>query len=134
MIATSGPGAVPLGVADAHDLAPDERRELLRIARATLREFADSGRIPPGKPHRASLVVPATVTVALVLDGHALARAVGLTARPLYRAIQEELVAAARTVTAGRALDDDLVDQLVIEVEVATAGEPAILREPSRAT
>ncbi|MBK9031900.1 MAG: hypothetical protein IPL61_11330 [Myxococcales bacterium] len=121
-------------MADAHDLAPDERRELLRIARATLREFADSGRIPPGKPHRASLVVPATVAVALVLDGRPLARAVGLTPRPLYRAIQEELVAAARTVTAERSLDDDLVDQLLIEVEVATAGDPAVLREPSRAT
>src|SRR5262245_37445169 len=49
----------------AHVLADDEKRELLRIARATLREHAFSGRIPPGKPHRESLVTPAAVFVSL---------------------------------------------------------------------
>ena len=43
------------------DLTDDEKRELLRIARATLREHCFSGRIPPGKPHRESLVAPAAV-------------------------------------------------------------------------
>lgn len=134
MIATAGAGAVPSGVADAHDLAPDERRELLRIARATLREFADSGRIPPGKPHRASLVAPATVGVALTLDGRELARAAGAVIRPLYRAIQEQVVAAARAIDGGQSLDDALVDRLVIEVEIASAPAPLLLREPARAT
>ena len=48
-----------------HRLADDEKRELLRIARATLREHSYSGRIPPGKPHRESLLAPAAVFVTL---------------------------------------------------------------------
>ena len=53
-----------------HQLADDEKRELLRIARATLREHSFSGRIPPGKPHRESLLAPAAVFVTLHLAGY----------------------------------------------------------------
>ncbi len=116
----------------AHDLAPDERRELLRIARATLREYADSKRIPPGKPHRASLVAPAIVTVALAAGGRELARATTADERPLYRGIQEQLVAAVRAW--GGALDDDHLDELVIAIEIATAGGPVQFAESPRAT
>ena len=79
-----------------HPLADDEKRELLRIARATLREHGYSGRIPPGKPHRESLVAPAAVFVSLH-KGDALRGCIGgLEAdKPLYRAIQEMAVAAA---------------------------------------
>jgi len=118
-------------VADAHDLAPDERRELLRIARATLREFSDSGRIPPGKPHRASLVAPAIVTVALTERGREVARATTPEARPLYRGIQEQVVVAAK---ACGPIDDDRLDELVIAIEIATAGAPVHFAESPRAT
>lgn len=116
----------------AHDLAPDERRELLRIARATLREYADSQRIPPGKPHRASLVAPAIVTVALAEGGREVARATSPDERPLYRGIQEQLVAAAKA--AGGPIDDDRLDELVIAIEIATAGAPVHFAESPRAT
>jgi len=116
----------------AHDLAPDERRELLRIARATLREYADSQRIPPGKPHRASLVAPAIVTVALAEGGREVARATSPDERPLYRGIQEQLVAAVRA--RGGALDADRLDDLVIAIEIATAGAPVQFAESPRAT
>ncbi|MEZ4402270.1 MAG: hypothetical protein R3B06_19755 [Kofleriaceae bacterium] len=115
----------------AHDLAPDERRELLRIARATLREFIDSGRIPPGKPHRASLVAPAAVEVRLLDDGAEVAAATAADAtRPLYRAIQEAVVAAAR---AAGPLDEARGEHLTIAI--AVAGEPPqAFAEPARAT
>lgn len=116
----------------AHDLAPDERRELLRIARATLREYADSKRIPPGKPHRASLVAPAIVTVALAEAGAELARATTPAERPLYRGIQEQLVAAVQA--GAQPLDEDRVDRLVITIEIATAGGLVQFAESPRAT
>jgi len=79
-----------------HVLALDEQRELLRIARATLREHARSGKAPPGKPHRETLLAPAAVFVTLHLAGE-LRGCIGTTTaeRPLYRAIQEMAIAAA---------------------------------------
>ncbi len=117
-----------------HLLQPDERRELLRIARATLREFLDSGHIPPGKPHRASMLTPAAVVVRLHRGADQIAVAeTALGERPLYRAIQELAVEA---ITAGGLdellTDDDLV-ALTIEIGVLGA-EPQIFREPPLAT
>jgi hypothetical protein len=122
-----------------HELLPDERRELLRIARATLHEYADSGRIPPGKPHRPSLVAPAAVTVRIYLDGDVIASAGDDdTPHPLYRGIQEWIVAAAAALT--RPLDDSLLEEVRIEISVrshlAGGSGPAAQTfcEPARAT
>lgn len=78
-------------------LAPDEQKELLRIARTTIKEYLISGRIPPGAPHRASLVAPAAVFVSLNV-GAELRGCIGTTqeGQPLYRAIQEMSIAAAK--------------------------------------
>ncbi|HEY7953673.1 MAG TPA: AmmeMemoRadiSam system protein A [Polyangia bacterium] len=79
--------ALPLDGAD--------RKELLRIARATLREHLATGYLPPGAPHRKTLLQPAaayvTVQVAGVLRG-----CMGRVEadKPLYLAIEELTVAA----------------------------------------
>ena len=52
-----------------HVLTDDEKRELLRIARATLREHFYTGRIPPGKPHRDSLTALAGAFVTFHKNG-----------------------------------------------------------------
>ena len=65
---TARPAVVPRRSAEmtyAYTLAEDETKELLRIARATVKEYLLSGRIPPGAPHRPSLVAPAAVFVTL---------------------------------------------------------------------
>lgn len=111
----------------AFDLADDERRELLRIARATLREWVDSGRIPPGKPHRAALVAPATVTV--TVDGIA---ATSAEPRPLYRAIQEAVVHAAGQ--RQPPLDYDEAETIAIAIEVAGDAGPQVFADRPRAT
>jgi uncharacterized protein len=98
-----------------HVLSFDERKELLRIARATLREFLRSGIIPPGKPHRDCLVAPAAVFVTLHLES-ALRGCIGTQTedKPLYRAVQEMAVAAAtrdprfEPVTANELADIDI--------------------------
>ena len=102
-----------------HPLADDEKRELLRIARATLREHLDTGRIPPGKPHRAPLLAPAAVFVTLHRD-HALRGCIGLVeARtPLYRAVQEMAVAAATRDPRFPPVTDEELEQLDIEISV----------------
>jgi AmmeMemoRadiSam system protein A len=101
-----------------HLLSDDEKRELLRIARATLREYLRTGRIPPGKPHRESLLAAATTFVTI----HFGSSDPGCTGardipRPLYRAVQEMTVAAAAQREA-RSLPADAADGAAIEVSV----------------
>lgn len=116
-----------------YTLQPDERRELLRIARATLREYLDSGRIPPGKPHRASLLAPAAVAVRLHRGGVQVGAAeTPLGERALYRAIQELAVEALIAANLGELTDDELL-ALTIEVSVL-GGEAQTFREPAQAT
>lgn len=102
-----------------HQLADDEKRELLRIARATLREHSYSGRIPPGKPHRESLLAPAAVFVTLHL-GDQLRGCIGTVdeEKPLYRAVQEMAVAAATRDPRFSPVPADEVDDLEIEISV----------------
>lgn len=109
-----------------HELTDDERAELLRIARATLREYLRSGAIPPGKPHRASLVSPAAVFVTLRDQGHGLRGCIGTQVedRPLYRAVQEMAVAAASRDPRFAPVTADELDELVIEISVLSNQQP----------
>lgn len=102
-----------------HPLRDDEKRELLRIARATLREFLDTGRIPPGKPHRPTLLAPAAVFVTLHRDD-ALRGCIGLleATTPLYRAVQDMAVAAATRDPRFPPLTDAELEGLDIEISV----------------
>jgi AmmeMemoRadiSam system protein A len=112
-------------VSYSHQLADDEKRELLRIARATLREHSFSGRIPPGKPHRESLLTPAAVFVTLHAAGQ-LRGCIGTVEpeKPLYRAVQEMAVAAATRDPRFPAVPADEVDDLQIEISVLGATRP----------
>ncbi|MCA9679073.1 MAG: AmmeMemoRadiSam system protein A [Kofleriaceae bacterium] len=116
-------------MAYGHDLADDEKRELLRIARATLREYGFSGRIPPGKPHRESLLAPAAVFVSLH-QGDELRGCIGMTEedRPLYRAIQEMAVAAATRDPRFPAMQAEELDDMTIEISVL--GPPRRIKGP----
>lgn len=103
----------------SHQLADDEKRELLRIARATLREHSFSGRIPPGRPHRESLLAPASVFVSLH-EGEDLRGCIGIIdeEKPIYRAVQEMAVAAATRDPRFAAVKAEELDDLVIEISV----------------
>jgi AmmeMemoRadiSam system protein A len=78
------------------ELSDDDRRELVRIAKATLREYVEFGEVPPGKPHRERLLEPAAVFCSLHRHG-SLRGCMGTTSfeMPLYRAVEEMAVAAA---------------------------------------
>ncbi len=117
----------------AHRLADDEKRELLRIARATLREQLDTGRIPPGKPHRPSLLAPAAVFVTLHRDG-ALRGCIGLVEAitPLYRAVQEMAVAAATRDPRFPPLTEEELDSTEVEISVLSHARP--VRGPDELT
>jgi AmmeMemoRadiSam system protein A len=115
----------------AHDLADDEKRELLRIARATLKEHAYSGRIPPGKPHRESLCAVAGVFVSLHA-GEELRGCIGTidAEKPLYRAIQEMAVAAAtRDPRFPPVVEEELED---LTIEISVLGHARAVREPEQ--
>jgi AmmeMemoRadiSam system protein A len=114
----------------AHALADDEKRELLRIARATLREHGYSGRIPPGKPHRESLTLPAAVFVSLH-RGKALRGCIGgvEATTPIYRAVQEMAIAAATRDPRFGPVEPDELEHLVIEISVL--GASRVVRSPA---
>jgi uncharacterized protein len=78
------------------DLDDNDRVELLRIARATLREYLATGFMPPGAPHRQSLLQPRGAFVTLHVDG-ALRGCIGRVDAdtPLYLAVEQLAVAAA---------------------------------------
>jgi AmmeMemoRadiSam system protein A len=126
----------------SHVLADDEQKELLRIARATVKEFLLSGRMPPGAPHRPSLVAPAAVFVSYhedARDGEIGADAakkdelrgcIGTTleSTPLYRSVQEMAVAAASRDPRYPPIRLDELPRMNIEVSVL--GDRAEVRAP----
>lgn len=110
-------------------LDDNEKRELLRIARATLKEFLISGRIPPGAPHRPSLVAPAGTFVTLHL-GDKLRGCIGTATetQPLYKAIQEMTIAAASRDPRHEPIAADEIPGVTIEISVL--GERVRVRGP----
>jgi len=109
-------------MAYSYELTDEEKQELLRIARATLMEFTERGLIPPGKPHRKSLVEEAAVFVTLRVNGE-LRGCVGTDQenRPIYRAVQEMAVAAASRDSRFEPITEDELDDLTIEISVLGA-------------
>ena len=111
-------------------LTDDEKRELLRIARATLREYFHTGRIPPGKPHRDSLTAEAGAFVSLHREG-VLRGCIGKQQETtaLFRTIQEMTIAAATRDPRFDPVDEDEVDD--IEIEISVLGGATPLRSPA---
>lgn len=102
-----------------HILTDDEKRELLRIARATLREYTRTGFVPPGRPHRQSLLDPAGAFVTLHRDGQ-LRGCIGTLqeTQPLYKVVQEMTVAAASRDGRFEPVRAEEVDDIDIEISV----------------
>jgi AmmeMemoRadiSam system protein A len=77
-------------------LDDNDKRELLRIARATLREYLTTGFMPPGAPHRRSLLEPRGAFVTIHTGGE-LRGCIGRVDAdtPLYLAVEQLAVAAA---------------------------------------
>ncbi len=102
--------------------------ELVRIARATLNELVSTGELPPGAPHRPSLL--AERGAAILLRDHDGARGPLLRAPPtgpLYLMVEELVVQAAAL---GAPLDADALDLMRIGVGVLgdlTAADPDAL-------
>ena len=103
------------------ELEDIERKELLRTARATLREYLATGKIPPGKPHREKLHQPAGSFVTLKTHpGGRLRGCIGTFAAdtPLYKCIQQMAVSAGTRDPRFNAVETDELDQLAIEISV----------------
>jgi hypothetical protein len=83
-------------MSDTAGLDENDKRELLRIARATLREYLTTGFMPPGAPHRQSLLEPRGAFVTIHTGGE-LRGCIGRVDAdtPLYLAVEQLAVAAA---------------------------------------
>ena len=112
-------------MAYSYVLEEDEQRELLRIARTTVKEYLVSGRMPPGAPHKKSLIAPAAVFVTLHA-GDTLRGCIGTTveSQPIYKAVQEMAVAAASRDPRFRAVRLDELNDLTFEVSVLSDRTP----------
>jgi AmmeMemoRadiSam system protein A len=119
-------------------LEADERKELLRIARATVKEYLSSGRMPPGAPHRPSLVAPAAVFVSFHevgrAEGEGLRGCIGTTneTQPIYKAVQEMAVAAASRDPRFPPLKLD--ELLRMGIEISVLGPRTPVRTPEEVT
>jgi AmmeMemoRadiSam system protein A len=83
-------------LAEDKGLSEHDRRELLRIARATLREYLVTGYLPPGAPHRKSLLAPSGAFVTVYVSGQlrgCMGRVDADT--PIYLAVEQLAVSAA---------------------------------------
>ena len=112
-------------------LGPDEKREILRIARATVVEFLRSGQVPPGKPHRRSLLAEAGAFVTLRVKSGELRGCIGTQSEdsPLYRTVQDMAIASA---TRDPRFPPVQLDELAgIVIEVSVLGERVRIREAS---
>jgi hypothetical protein len=111
--------------AAAGRLDDSDRRELLRIARATLREFLATGYMPPGAPHRKSLLLPMGAFVSVYVDGElrgCMGRVDADT--PLYLAVEQLAVAAASRDPRFEAVRMEELKQARLEVSVLSPVTP----------
>jgi AmmeMemoRadiSam system protein A len=109
-------------------LSDDDKKELLRIARATLREYLSTGFMPPGAPHRKSLLVPRGAFVTLHVGGE-LRGCIGRVDpdTPLYLAVEQLAVAAATRDPRFDALRIEELPETKVEISILsslTDGKP----------
>ncbi len=92
----SEPAADDMEAPEPAPLDEQDQGELLRIARIAVKQWLLSGTLPPGKPHRATLLQPASVFVTIHVEG-SLRGCIGRLEAdlPLYRAVMELAVSAA---------------------------------------
>ena len=109
----------------SHQLTDDEKRELLRIARTAVREWNYTHRLPPGKPHKESLLMLGGAFVSLH-RGSALRGCIGTieAAKPIYKTVQEMAVAAATRDPRFGPVTDAEVEKLTFEVSVLSDFAP----------
>jgi AmmeMemoRadiSam system protein A len=108
---------------EAHD-----QKELLRIARATLREFLATGFMPPGAPHRKSLLQPAGAFVSVYVNEElrgCMGRVDADT--PLYLAVEQLAVAAATRDPRFDSLRIEELRDTRIEISILSALRPCDL-------
>ncbi len=106
-------------------LSPGEREELLRIARAALSIYITEGRMPGGTPSHVNLSAPGSAFVTLRSGGR-LRGCIGYTEphAPLYRIVQECVVAAATEDPRFPRVTAEEVDHLRIEISVLSPLAP----------
>jgi AmmeMemoRadiSam system protein A len=109
-----------------HVLSDDEKRELLRIARATLREYLSTGRLPPGSPHKETLTQPGGAFVSLH-QGEELRGCIGTFAEtdPLFRTVQQMAISAATRDPRVDQLAPEEIPSVEIEISVLSSLSPA---------
>jgi AmmeMemoRadiSam system protein A len=113
---------------ESDQLDDRDRRELLRIARATLREHLATGYLPPGSPHRKSLLRPCGAFVTVKVNG-ALRGCMGRVEadKPLYLAVEELTVAASSRDPRFEPIRQEEMKDVRLTVSVLSASEPATL-------
>jgi AmmeMemoRadiSam system protein A len=107
-------------------LTDRDRQELLRIARATLREHLTTGYLPPGSPHRAQLLQPGGAFVTIMVGGE-LRGCMGRVEadKPLYLAIEELTVAASTRDPRFEPLRIEELKDTRVSISVLSALSPA---------
>lgn len=106
-------------------LTEEERRELLAIARRAASSYLRKGKVPPERPVFPKLADPGAAFVTLTRGGR-LRGCIGYTeaTSPLYRTVQECVVAAATEDLRFPKVQPGEVDEIRIEISVLTPLTP----------
>lgn len=114
----------------SHYLSPEDRSELLAIARRAASSFVREGKVPDEAPASPRLSAPGAAFVTLLQEGR-LRGCIGYTEAkvPLYRTVQECAVAAATEDPRFPPVGSSDVDSIRIEISVLTPLVPACPEE-----
>ena len=114
-----GYGAVMLWRYQPPQLSEAQRRELLKLARTTIRDYLQTGRIPDYQTGDATLARRSGVFVTLKENGELRGCIGQLRAdRPLYRSVQEMAVAAATSDTRFVPLTLEELQRIQVEISI----------------
>lgn len=112
-------------------LEGDDQKELLRIARTTLKQWLMTGHTPPGAPHRPTLLAPRAAFVSVHVDGQLRGCIGRLDAdSPLYKTIVDLTVSAATRDARFDPVRLEEVKAAKIEISLLSPREPLV--DPSR--
>ncbi len=119
------PGSTHPPLVPAIELSESDGQELRRIASTTLREYAFTGGLPPGAPHRPALLARSGAAVHLYRGTELCGRALLLEPEhPLYYAVELAAVQAGYFDPCGERVGQTEVDRLRVVVTVVGARRP----------
>lgn len=123
--AGGGDAAAPMPTPEPGTLSPEERAELLRLARETITTYLQEGRIPPYQTANPHFLRPGGAFVTLRKNGN-LRGCIGhmVSEEPIYQTVQQMAVAAATQDPRFPPVRPSEMEEITVEISLLSPLEP----------